>query len=84
MTTMELSTSIPMPSARPAMVMMLRDSPEKYISTRAKTTDRGMLMATMRVGLTVLRKRARMMTASRAPISILLIMSRMIISMYSP
>ena len=65
--TMELSTSMPMPRDRPDRVMILRERPLKYMSRRAHMTDRGMEMPTTRVGLTSLRKRARIRMASRAP-----------------
>ena len=67
MTTMELSTSMPMPSDRPARLMMFRSMPVKYIKTMANSTDSGMLTPTTRVGLGSLRKRAKIRMASTAP-----------------
>lgn len=67
MTTMLLSTSMPTPSASPAKEMTLRVTPEKYISTTASTRLRGMLTATMKVGLTLRRKKNRMTIASARP-----------------
>ena len=66
-TTMELSTSMPTPRARPERLIMLRVTPEKYISTTANIRLMGMLKATTRVGRRSLRKRASTSTASTAP-----------------
>jgi hypothetical protein len=65
--TMELSTSIPMPSTSPASVIMLRVSPAKYISMRVTMIDTGMLMPIISVGFIERRKRNSMRTASAAP-----------------
>ena len=80
-TTMLLSTSMPMPRARPLRVIMFSDRSVKYINTSAKRTESGMLTATMRVGRTSLRKNASTRTASRAPRSMLLSMLLMMRSM---
>ena len=71
MTTIELSTSIPIPNDRPDRVIILSDRFEKYMRTIAKRTDSGILIPTSSVGLTSLRKRARIMTARIAPMIIL-------------
>ena len=83
-TTMELSTSMPIPRARPERVIMFRLSPVKYISTRAKSTLRGMLIATTSVGFTSRRKSARITTASSAPRDMLCRMLLTIRVMYLP
>ena len=49
-TTTELSTSIPTPTASPDSEIILRVTPLKYISTRAKITLIGIESATIRVG----------------------------------
>lgn len=67
MTTMELSTSIPTPTASPAMEMTLSVTPEKYISTMANVTLIGMDSATISVGLRSRRNSSRISTASAAP-----------------
>ena len=67
MTTTELSTSIPTPSARPDRLRMFSVMPVKYISTMANSTLSGMLMATTSVGRRSLRKSASTMIASTAP-----------------
>ena len=67
MTTTELSTSIPTPSARPDRERMLKVMPVKYISTMANSTLNGILMATTMVGRRSFRKSASTMMASTAP-----------------
>ena len=67
MTTMELSTSMPTPTASPAMEMTLSVTPEKYISTMAKVTLMGMESATISVGRRSRRNSSRIKTASTAP-----------------
>ena len=74
-TTIELSTSIPMPSDRPDSVMIFSDRFEKYIRTIANNTDSGMLIATRTVGLTSFRKIARITIASSAPSTMLFTIS---------
>ena len=69
MTTTELSTSIPTPTARPEREMTLREMPEKYISTTAVNREMGMEKATAAVGRMSLRKNNRITTASPAPSS---------------
>ena len=71
MTTMELSTSMPMPSERPDSVMMFRERSEKYIRTSVNRTESGMLMPTMIVGRMSRRNSARTRIASSAPSSML-------------
>ena len=83
-TTMELSTSIPMPRARPLRVMMFSDSPVKYISTSAKSTLSGMLTPTTIVGRRSFRNSARITMARMAPSSILWRMLLMMMVMYLP
>ena len=67
MTTMELSTSMPMASERAPSVMMLMSRPQKYMMTSAKSTENGMEKATTSVGLMLRRKTASTTTASNAP-----------------
>ena len=71
MTTMELSTSIPIPSANPDSDIIFKEIPEKYINTRAVSTDNGMLTATTMVGFTSFKNSARTTIASAAPTTIL-------------
>ena len=71
MTTMELSTNMPTPTARPASEITLRVTPEKYMSTTAKVSEIGMEQATTSVGLTFRRKISRIRMASSAPTRIL-------------
>ena len=84
MTTMLLSTSMPMPRARPESVIMLRDRSVKYISTREKSTESGMLTPTMTVGRTSRRKSASTRMASSAPRAMLLTMLLTISVIYLP
>ena len=58
-----------MPNDRPDKVIMLSSSPVKYMSTSASRIESGMDTATTMVGLTSLRKSARMIMASAAPIA---------------
>ena len=48
---MELSTSMPIPIARPDKEIMFSVTPEKYIIAKANNTLRGILIAVMMVGL---------------------------------
>ena len=75
MTTMELSTSMPMPSASPDREMMFNVTPLKYMQTMAVTRLIGMENATTRVGLMSFRKRIRIRIASPPPNRILLRMA---------
>lgn len=68
---MELSTSIPMPRARPARDIMFRVMPLKYIINAATNTLNGMEKATTKVGFTSFRNTARTMIARAAPMTIL-------------
>ena len=70
MTTMELSTSMPTPSARPDNEMMFRVTPEKYIITTANRILMGMEHAMITVGFRSFRKKSRTKMASKPPISI--------------
>ena len=81
MTTMELSTSIPIPSARPDSEITFRVTPLKYIHTIAVTRLIGMEQATTAVGRKSFKNRIRMITASNAPNTILLIIESMTRSM---
>ena len=67
MTTMELSTSMPTPSARPDSEMMFSVTPVKYISTTANVRLMGMLMATTNVGRTSFKNSASTRMASTPP-----------------
>ena len=84
MTTMELSTSMPMPKARPERVIMFRLRLLKYSSTRANSTLRGILTPTMRVGRRSFRNRASTNTASSAPNTMLCTMESMMSVIYFP
>ena len=66
-TTTELSTSMPIPMASPAMDMRLREMPAKYMMTKVATTLMTMERAVSRVGRRSLRKMKRITTASSAP-----------------
>ena len=76
-TTMPLSTSMPMAMVMAPRVMMLRSRPVKYITTSEKSTLKGMAKATMTVGLGSRRKSASTMTANSAPSSRVLSMVQM-------
>ena len=67
MTTTELSTSIPTETARPDREIMLMVTSEKYMSTMAKTTLRGMEQRVTKVGRRSRRNRKRMAMANTAP-----------------
>ena len=67
MTTTELSTSMPTPSARPDSDRILKVMPVKYISTMANSTLNGILMATTMVGRRSFKNSASTMMASTAP-----------------
>ncbi|OPZ80336.1 MAG: hypothetical protein BWY77_01122 [bacterium ADurb.Bin431] len=69
---MALSTSIPMPRARPPKVMLLRVKPLKYISPKVATIEIGMAVAMIEVLERLRRKRSRMTIASRPPKRVLL------------
>ena len=56
-----------MPKAKPERVIMFRVMSVKYINTRANSTERGMLIATMMVGFTSFKNSARITIASAAP-----------------
>ena len=73
-TTMELSTSIPMPRARPDREMIFRVTPLKYMHTMAVTRLTGMENATTMVGRRSFKNTSRMKMASSPPIKILLTM----------
>ena len=67
MTTTELSTSIPTATARPLSEIMLMVTPEKYISTTAKTRLMGMAQSVMTVGRRSRRNRYKISTENKAP-----------------
>ena len=67
MATMELSTSIPMPSANPERDSTLSVMPVKYMHTKAATTLIGIEKAMMIVGRQSVRKINSTSTASRPP-----------------
>ena len=72
MTTMELSTSIPIPSARPDSEIIFRVTPLKNIHTTAVTRLIGMDTATTAVGLKSFRNNIKIRIASPKPKIILL------------
>ena len=67
MTTTELSTSIPTPSAKPDRLKIFNVIPEKYINTMANSTLSGILIATTSVGRRSFKKNASTITARIAP-----------------
>jgi len=69
--TIELSTSMPTPSVRPASVMMFSVIPLKYMIPSVTTREIGMVSPMMMVLRKLRRKMNRMMTARRAPDSAL-------------
>ena len=81
---MELSTSIPTPSARPAREIMFRFTFEKYISTIASIKLIGILNDTTRVGLKLFKNSSKMMTARTPPISRFCITEPITMSIYTP
>ena len=70
-TTIELSTSIPIARASPASDITLILIPVKYIIIIANNTLKGILNATIIVGRTLFKNNANTIIASKAPISIL-------------
>ena len=66
-TTIELSTSIPMPSARPPSDMMFSDTPPRYIRKKLAITEIGIANPTTRVVRRRRRNRYSTATASRPP-----------------
>ena len=81
METMELSTSMPMPSASPERESTLSVMPVKYMATKAMTTLMGMDRAMISVGRKSSRNRSSTRMASAAPESRLLSTESMTISM---
>ena len=81
MTTMELSTSMPTPSARPDKEMTFRVTPLKYMHTIAVIRLTGIEHATTAVGRQSFKNTIRIRTARIAPNSTLLIMESMTRSM---
>ena len=67
MATMELSTSMPMPSARPDSDSTFSVMPLKYMHTNAATTLIGIEQAMMIVGRQSIRKISSTSTASNPP-----------------
>ena len=80
-TTMELSTSIPTPSARPESEMTFNVIPLKYIHTIAVIRLIGMEQATTAVGRQSLRNTIKIKIASTAPNSTLFKMESIMKSM---
>ncbi len=66
---MELSTSIPIPSASPESDTILSVIFEKYISTIANITLKGIEQPIIKVDLKSFKKIISMMIASAAPIN---------------
>ena len=66
-TTMELSSSIPMPSASPPSVMMFSVNPPKYIRPNVAMMDTGIAMAMMVVLRKSRRKKSSTAIASSPP-----------------
>ena len=64
---MELSTSIPTPSARPPRVIRLSVIPEKYMSAKVAMMETGMATAMTAVLRTLRRNTSRTSTASAPP-----------------
>ena len=84
MTTIELSTSIPIASDSPDNDIILIERPEKYIITIAVSTLNGILNATTSVGRISVKKTASIKIASSAPITMLDTMLCISILIYSP
>ena len=84
MTTMELSTSMPMARESPLSEMMFSVMLEKYMHTSAATTLSGMAQAMMMVGLRLARKMASTTTARIAPTPRLCSTESIIRLMYTP
>ncbi len=68
-TTMELSTIMPTPMARPPRLMMFRVKPLAYISTKVAMMEKGMEMEMIRVLGTLRRKNSSTPIAISAPYS---------------
>ena len=66
-TTMELSTSIPTPSASPPRDIMLRDTSNRYIPAKVATMETGMATLMIRVWAILRRNRYNTKMASRPP-----------------
>ena len=66
-TTTELSTSIPTPTASPESEIIFIVTPLKYIRTIANTTESGIEKATIKVGLKSLRNSRSTIIANTAP-----------------
>ena len=79
-TTIELSTSIPTPSAKPERDIMFSVIPLKYMQTTAVTRLTGMERAITSVGLMSFKNRINISIASTAPNSTLLITESITIS----
>ena len=83
-TTIELSTSIPIPNTRPDIEIIFKVIPVKYISTIAVTTERGIEHAITIVGLKSFKNKKSTKIASTAPMRIFCITLSTTISMYTP
>ena len=84
METMELSTNMPMPSARPDSESTLSVMPVKYMQTNATTTLSGIESAMMIVGRQSIRNTSSTRIASAAPEIRLSMTESMMTLMYSP
>ena len=83
-TTMELSTSIPTPSARPDSEITFIVTPLKYISTMAVRILIGMEQAMTKVGRISRRNTSRIRIASAAPNTRFCSTEPTTMSMYTP
>ncbi len=71
-TTIELSTSIPIPSAKPPRDMMLSETPNNIIGAKVATTDTGIVRPIRIVDFRLLRNKKRMIMARIPPTTALL------------
>ncbi len=76
-TTMALSTSIPMPRAKPPSDKMLSEISKKYMSRKLPTTDTGMVLPMMSVLRTSWRNKYSTSMASKPPSQAVLSTCRM-------
>jgi len=68
-TTMELSTSMPIPKVSPPSDMMFSEIPIRYISTKVAMTDSGILVAMISVDRRSRKNASRTRIASTPPIN---------------
>ncbi len=66
-TTMDESTSMPIPRARPPRDMMLRDTPSRWRGAKVTARETGIARAMINVERTLARNRKSTTTASRPP-----------------